>query len=192
MARGRLEVVTGCMFSGKTGELIRRLERAAIAGLSVACYKPQLDDRYSPDKAVTHYGRSFPAVALPKTISEVMEMGGDWEESSVVAIDEGNLFDEGLVSLVLSLVERGKRVIVSGLDQDFTGAPFAPMPSLMARADSLLKLTAVCTKCGRDATRTQRLVKGRPARPDDPLIQVGGTEAYEARCPDHHDVPSDE
>ena len=189
MDKGRLEVVTGCMFSGKTGELIRRLERAAIAGLKVACFKPLLDDRYAPDKAVTHYGRSFPAHPLSADARSSSDLaGGDWEEAQVIAFDEGNLFGDGLIALAVELTDKGKRVIVSGLDQDFTGSPFPPMPPLMARADSLLKLTAVCTVCGEDATRTQRLVEGRPASPSDPRILVGGTEAYEARCPDHHVV----
>lgn len=188
---GRLEVITGCMFSGKTGEMIRRLERAAIAGQGVACYKPSIDGRYSVDHAVTHYGRTFPAAPVAAGAAAPEDLPDEgWQEASVVAFDECNLFGEGLVTLAEALVGQGKRVVASGLDQDFSGSPFPPMPTLMSLADDLLKLTAVCTVCGMDATRSQRLVEGRPAPAGDPVIRVGGGEAYEARCRSHHEVPS--
>jgi len=187
--KGRLEVITGCMFSGKTEELIRRLERVRIARGKILLFKPTIDDRYSTTAVVTHYGRRFGAHLLPpgeESIDKLVEtVGADaLNECTVVAFDEGNFFSDKLPGLCETLVEMGKRVIVAGLDLDFAGRPFGPMPTLMALADQVDKLQAVCVKCGRPATRSQRLIDGRPAPPDDAVIKIGGAEVYEARCRD--------
>jgi len=186
---GRLEVITGCMFSGKTEELIRRLERVRIARGKILLFKPTIDDRYSKDAVVTHYGREFAAHLLPpgeETVEKLVDIVGEsaLAESTVVAFDEGNFFSASLCTLCEALVEMGKRVIVAGLDLTFAGQPFGPMPTLMALADDVVKLHAVCVKCGAPATRSQRLIDGRPAPPDDTVIKIGGSEVYEARCRD--------
>jgi len=183
----QLEVITGCMFSGKTEELIRRLERVRIAKGSVLLFKPTIDDRYSETAVVTHYGREFKAYLLSpgkETIGELERLvGADaLSDASVIAFDEGNFFSEIFPSLCEELVARDKRVIVAGLDLTFAGEPFGPMPILMALADRVDKLQAVCVKCGGVATRSQRLIDGRPAPKDGPVIQVGGIGTYEARC----------
>ena len=183
----QLEVITGCMFSGKTEELIRRLERVRIAKGNVLLFKPTIDDRYSETAVVTHYGREFEAYLLSpgkETIGELERLvGADaLSDASVIAFDEGNFFSEIFPSLCEELVARDKRVIVAGLDLTFAGEPFGPMPLLMALADRVDKLQAVCVKCGGVATRSQRLIDGRPAPKDGPVIQVGGIGTYEARC----------
>ena len=184
---GRLEVITGCMFSGKTEELIRRLERVRIARGKILLFKPTIDNRYSETAVVTHYGREFPAHLLPpgeETLEKLLEIAGEeaLAESTVIAFDEGNFFSDRFPELCEELVEMGKRVIVAGLDLTFAGEPFGPMPTLMALADQVDKLHAVCVKCGAPATRSQRLIDGRPAPPDDAVIKIGGQEVYEARC----------
>ncbi|HDL86251.1 MAG TPA: thymidine kinase [Candidatus Acetothermia bacterium] len=185
--QGRLEVITGCMFSGKTEELIRRLERVRIARKEIILFKPTIDNRYSERAIVTHYGREFAAHLLPPgeeslaTLERIV--GRDAiDAATVVAFDEGNFFSDKLPALCGSLVAHGKRVIVAGLDLTFAGEPFGPMPALMALADDVDKLHAVCVKCGGEATRSQRLIDGKPAPSTDAVIQVGGTEFYEARC----------
>ncbi len=185
--RGQLEVITGCMFSGKTEELIRRLERVRIARGGILLFKPTIDDRYSTTSVMTHYGREFAAHRLApgdETMDALERIVGQEaiEQAAVVAFDEGNFFSERLPSLCEELVERGKRVLIAGLDLTFAGEPFGPMPTLLALADQVDKLEAVCVKCGRPATRSQRLVDGRPASASGPVIQVGGLGSYEARC----------
>jgi len=186
-ANRQLEVIVGCMFSGKTEELIRRLERVRIAGRKILLFKPTIDDRYSTDAVVTHYGREFAAHLLSpgaETIEALSTLVGreTIEEAAVVAFDEGNFFSEQLPDLCQQLVGMGKRVIVAGLDLTFAGEPFEPMPRLMALADRVDKLQAVCVVCGGIATRSQRLIDGKPAPADGPVIQVGGVGSYEARC----------
>ncbi|MFB6290851.1 MAG: thymidine kinase [Candidatus Bipolaricaulia bacterium] len=186
---GRLEVITGCMFSGKSEELIRRVDRANIAGQTTLLFKPHLDDRYSKNAVVTHYGREFEAKLLKtgkESVSELGEVAGPDKLESVdlVAFDEGNFFSVELTEVIGDLITRNKRVIVAGLDLTFAGEPFHPMPELMAEADRLDKLHAVCTECGDAATRTQRLIDGEPAPADDQVIKVGGKGDYEARCRD--------
>jgi len=187
-AQGRqLEVITGCMFSGKTEELIRRLERVRIARGEILLFKPTIDDRYSTTSVMTHYGREFSAYLLApgEETMEALEraVGRDAiERATVVAFDEGNFFSDLLPQLCEELVQHGKRVIVAGLDLTFAGEPFGPMPRLLALADRVDKLEAVCVKCGGAATRSQRLVDGRPASTSGPVIQVGGLGSYEARC----------
>jgi thymidine kinase len=177
------------MFSGKTEELIRRLERVRIAYGQILLFKPTIDDRYSRNAIVTHYGREFEAHLLPpgsesiETLTEIIGEEG-LHAGAVVAFDEGNFFSEKLPALCEALVAMGKRVIVAGLDLTFAAEPFSPMPTLMALADQVDKLHAVCVKCGKNATRSQRLIDGEPAPVNDPVIKVGGIGSYEARCRD--------
>jgi len=185
--QAQLEVITGCMFSGKTEELIRRLERVRIARGAILLMKPTIDDRYGTNSVMTHYGRAFDAHLLEpgcETVDSLIVAVGreGLDAADVVAFDEGNFFSERLPDLCERLVATGKRVIVAGLDLTFAGEPFGPMPRLMSLADRVDKLQAVCIKCGGVATRSQRLVDGQPAPTDGPVIQIGGAETYEARC----------
>ncbi len=183
---GRLEVICGSMFCGKTEELIRRVRRAIIARQTVKVFKPQLDDRYGIQNITSHTGQSV--AAIPVASSEdilALADGG----ATVVAIDEAQFFDVGLIEVVRRLVdERSLRVILAGLDTDFRGEPFGPMPQLLSIAEEVIKLHAICVVCGEEASRTQRLVDGKPAAYDDPIILVGAQESYEARCRQHHEV----
>jgi thymidine kinase len=183
---GRVEVICGSMFSGKTEELIRRLRRAKIARQKVRVFKPVLDNRYAEEKVVSHNGQDLDAVAVAES-SDILAQAGS--ETTVVGIDEAQFFDADLPAVVDALAARGVRVVLAGLDLDFRGEPFGVMPVLMARAEEVIKLHAICVICGEDASRTQRLVNGRPANYHDPVIMVGASEVYEARCREHHDVP---
>lgn len=183
---GHVEVICGSMFCGKTDELIRRLRRATIARQKVQVFKPAIDGRYSLEKVTSHAGSEFAATPLA-TSQEVLARLEP--ETTVVAIDEAQFFDENIINVVDELAERGLRVIVAGLDLNFKGEPFGCMPVLMARAERVDKLQAICMVCGEPASRTQRLVNGKPARYDDPVIIVGAAELYEARCRAHHEVP---
>lgn len=184
-ARGRIELICGSMFSGKTEELIRRLRRAVIARQNVQVFKPVIDNRYHVQKVTSHNGAAFEAhpVAAPADILSRLN-----PTTTVVAIDEVQFFDESVVDVCETLAEQGKRVICAGLDMDFRGVPFGPMPSLMARAEEISKLHAICVVCGEEASRTQRLIEGRPAAFDDPVVLVGAAEVYEARCRQCHAV----
>mgnify|MGYP002780861027 FL=1 len=181
---GHIEVIVGPMFSGKSEELIRRVNRAVIAKQKVQVFKPAIDNRYDAVAVASHNGRTWEAQAINSVedIKERLEEG-----TQVVAIDEGQFLSDDLVQLVLDLADEGKRVIVAGLDLDFRGEPFGPMPALLAHAEMVDKLTAICS-CGRAATRTQRLIGGHPAHYDDPVILVGAAESYEPRCRDDHTV----
>lgn len=183
---GIVEVITGSMFSGKTDELIRRLRRATIARQKVQVFKPAIDNRFGVEKVTSHAGNDFAAqpVASAAEILEKLESG-----TTVVAIDEAQFFDHGVIGIVQALADRGLRVIVGGLDTDFRGEPFGPMPVLMSQAEVVDKLHAICMVCGEAASRTQRLVNGRPAYFEDPIVIVGASEMYEARCREHHEVP---
>ncbi|ERM91359.1 thymidine kinase [Caldanaerobacter subterraneus subsp. yonseiensis KB-1] len=183
---GFIEVIVGPMFSGKSEELIRRIRRAQIAKQKVQVFKPAIDDRYSIDKVVSHNGSSINAISVTKA-SEILDLLE--EDTQVVAIDEIQFFDHSLVDVVREIADMGKRVICAGLDMDFRGEPFGPTPYIMAIAESVDKLTAICVKCGNPATRTQRLINGKPAKYDDPIILVGAHETYEARCRKCHEVP---
>ncbi len=185
---GSIEVVTGSMFSGKTDELIRRLRRATIARQKVQVFKPIIDNRYHSDKVASHAGTVFDA--LPIHCSDDLIPTLD-PETSVVGIDEAQFFDEGIVAVAQALANQGKRVIVAGLDTDFRGEPFGCMPTFLAIAERVDKLQAICMVCGEAACRTQRLVNGRPAHYHDPVVIVGASEMYEARCREHHQVPRD-
>ncbi|GGM04948.1 thymidine kinase [Deinococcus aerophilus] len=193
---GHLEVVVGPMFSGKSEELIRRVTRAVIARQNVQVFKPALDDRYHASAVASHAGRSVQALAV-RHVADIREhlsgadrlLGVDrLPLPDVVGIDEVQFFDTAVVELALELADLGVRVILAGLDLDFRAEPFGPMPQLLARAESVEKLTAICTVCGAPATRSQRLIGGQPARFDDPVVLVGAQESYEARCRVHHEV----
>lgn len=183
---GSIEVITGSMFCGKTDELIRRLRRATIARQKVQVFKPVIDNRYALEKVTSHAGSEYAARPVPgaRAILDHLEPA-----TTVVGIDEAQFFDGDIVPLAQQLVDRGVRVIITGLDTDFRGEPFGPMPVLMAKADVVDKLHAICMVCGGSACRSQRLVDGRPARYDDPVVIVGVAEIYEARCRAHHEVP---
>ncbi len=183
---GWLEVICGSMFSGKSEELIRRVRRATFAKQEVKVFKPAIDNRYSEEAVVSHNGASVIAISVA-TAEEILEYIS--EKTDVVAIDEVQFFDEQIVEIVQTLADSGYRVIAAGLDQDFRGEPFGPVPTLMAIAESVTKLQAVCTVCGSPASRTQRLINGKPASYYDPVILVGASESYEPRCRHHHEVP---
>ena len=183
---GYIEVITGSMFCGKTDELIRRLRRATIARQKVQVFKPAIDNRYAVEKVTSHAGGEYEALPVQNAAEIKTKLAPD---STVVAIDEAQFFDASLIPLVQELADRGLRVIVAGLDTDFRGEPFGPMPTLMAQAEVVDKLHAICMVCGEPASRTQRLVNDRPARYDDPVVIVGASELYEARCRKHHSVP---
>jgi thymidine kinase len=172
-APGSIEVITGSMFSGKTEELIRRLKRALFARQRVQAFKPRIDDRYDASRIVSHESLSVDAVAVA-TSASLLERVDDGTQ--VVAIDEAQFFDRGIVDVADELARRGLRVIVAGLDQDYLGRPFHPMPELMAIAEEVTKVRAVCTACGGTASRSQRLL------PSSGTVLVGGSESYEARC----------
>lgn len=184
---GSLEVITGSMFCGKTDELIRRLRRAKIAKQKVQVFKPKIDNRYAEAKVTSHAGSEFDAIPIDKAadIRALID-----PETTVVAIDEAQFLDAEIVPIVNFLADNGLRVIVAGLDTDFRGEPFGSMPILVAQAESVEKLHAICMVCGQDASRTQRLVNGKPANYNDPVVIVGAAELYEARCRQHHEVPN--
>jgi thymidine kinase len=184
--KGHIEVVCGSMFSGKTEELIRRVRRAQIAQQQVQVFKPTLDDRYGVQSVTSHNGVNVDAVSV-QSANEILDLVEP--DVRVVAIDEAQFFGEEVCDACNALTERGLRVIVAGLDMDFRGEPFGPMPLLLAQAESVDKLRAICVICGQEASRTQRLIDGHPANYDDPVILVGATEVYQARCRNCHEVP---
>jgi thymidine kinase len=183
---GSIEVICGSMFSGKTDELIRRLVRATIARQKVQVFKPSIDIRYAVEKVTSHAGSDYDAIPVQKA-AEIRE--GIEPDTTVVGIDEAQFFDPEVIQVAQELATRGIRVLVAGLDTDFRGEPFGPMPILMSMAEDVDKLHAICMVCGNEASRTQRLVNGKPARFDDPVVIVGASEMYEARCREHHEVP---
>jgi thymidine kinase len=177
---GSIEVITGSMFSGKTEELIRRVKRAVYARQKIQAFKPRIDDRYDSSSIVSHAAaaggdKSGVLEAVAVATSESLE-SRVLDETQVVAIDEAQFFDRGIVDVAQRLADRGVRVLVAGLDQDYLGRPFHPMPELMAVAELVTKVHAVCTVCGDTASRSQRLV------PEGATVLVGGSESYEARC----------
>jgi thymidine kinase len=183
---GSIEVICGSMFCGKTDELIRRLRRAEIARKTVQVFKPAIDNRYEEQRVASHAGSTFEAVAI-NSANEIMRNLKN--ETTVVGIDEAQFFDESVVEVSQYLADHGIRVIIAGLDMNFKGEPFGCMPVLMALAERVDKLQAICMVCGEPASRTQRLVNGKPARYSDPVVIVGASEMYEARCRQHHEVP---
>jgi thymidine kinase len=184
---GWIEVIAGVMFSGKSEELMRRVRRALIAKKRVQVFKSHLDRRYAGlYKVSSHDGRTIEAVPIDS--AEQITLRVD-PMAQVIAIDEAQFLDAGIVPLVTSLAERGRRVLVAGTDTDFRGEPFGYMPQLMAVAEVVSKLHAICVLCGQPASRNQRLIDGRPAPYDSPTIMVGAAENYEARCRACHQVP---
>jgi len=183
---GWIEVIAGVMFAGKSEELIRRVRRAIIARKRVQVFKSHLDDRYGLYRVTTHDGLSVEAQPADSSAEIMREVRPDTE---VVAIDEAQFLDPGVIEVCTALAARGVRVIVAGTDTDFRGEPFGAMPQLLAVAEVIDKLHAICVQCGDPACRNQRLIDGRPARYDSPTIMVGGSESYEARCRHCHDVP---
>ena len=184
---GWIEVICGSMFSGKSEELIRRVRRAHYGKIPVQVFKPAIDDRYHEENVVSHSGNSV--VAVPIQSSQDL-YDAVREETQVIAIDEVQFFDEGIVDVIDQLASEDKRVICAGLDMDFRGEPFTMMPELLSRAEFVTKLQAICLSCGAPASRTQRLIDGEPARFEDPVILVGASESYEPRCRHCHDVPN--
>lgn len=183
---GWIEVICGSMFSGKTEELLRRLRRAVIARQTVQLFKPAIDNRYGVATIASHNGLRWEG--------EVVENAAELLANvrcgvTVVAIDEVQFFDDAVIAVCNQLAQQGLRVIVAGLDTDFRGEPFGALPHLMAQAEMIDKLHAICMKCGSEACRTQRLIDGRPAFYEDPVVLIGASEAYEARCRACHEVP---
>ncbi len=183
---GWIEIVCGSMFSGKTEELIRRIRRAKIAKQKLQVFKPALDNRYHAEQVASHNGLEWEAIPVgnAREILERLE-----PDTSVVAVDEVQFFDWEISEVCNELARRGLRVILAGLDMDFRGEPFGPLPLLMAEAEEVTKLQAICVVCGAPASRTQRLIDHQPAAYDEPVILVGGSESYEARCRHCHQVP---
>jgi thymidine kinase len=184
---GWMEVIAGSMFSGKTEELLRRVRRATIARKRVQVFKSHLDDRYAGLWAVSsHDRRTFEATPVDSSSQILLRLD---PMAQVIAIDEVQFLDAGIVNVVASLADRGRRVIMAGIDTDFRGEPFGPMPQLMAMSEVVDKLHAICVLCGSPASRTQRLIEGKPAPYESPTIMVGAADSYEARCRACHQVP---
>ncbi|MBN2877356.1 MAG: thymidine kinase [Bacilli bacterium] len=183
---GWIEVITGPMFAGKTEELIRRIKRLQYADQNIVVFKPAIDTRYANDEVVSHNNSRTRSISITKA-TEIMDYVN--ENTDVIAIDEIQFLSEEAVDICEYLADQGKRVIVSGLDRDFRGEPFSFMPKLLSLAEYVTKLSAICVKCHTPATRTQRIIDGKPANYHDPIILVGAKDSYEARCRDCHEVP---
>lgn len=184
---GWIELVCGSMFSGKTEELLRRIRRAEIARKRLQVFKPRVDDRYGIIRVASHDGVARDDALVVESAAEILAHVKP--DTEVVAIDEIQFFDWAIADVCTELADRGIRVIGAGLDQDFRGEPFGPMPLLLSLAERIDKLHAICVVCGASASRTQRLIDDRPANYHDPIILVGGSESYEARCRTCHEVP---
>ena len=178
---GWIEVITGCMFSGKTEELIRRLRRAQIAKQKVKIFKPLIDTRYSESSIVSHNDQSLPSIQI-KDIKDVLKLS---EDSQVIGIDEAQFFSDEIVDICNELADKGKRVIVVGLDQDYRGIPFEPMPRLLSIAEYITKSLAICVECGNPADKTQRKTTSSER------VIVGASDIYEARCRKCHYIPKE-
>ncbi len=185
---GCIEVICGSMFSGKSEELIRRIHRVQIAKKKIQVFKPTIDNRYDVQYINSHNGTRVEAINIIKSKEMLEKVEPDTE---VIAIDEAQFYDDDIVFVCQELADQGKRVIIAGLDQDFRGEPFGPIPKLLATAEHVDKLQAICMVCGNTASRTQRLVNGQPAKYSDPTILIGAKESYEARCRKCHDVPKE-
>jgi thymidine kinase len=183
---GWIELICGSMFSGKSEELIKRVNRAQFAKQKMVIFKPSIDDRYAKEAVVSHNGSSV----MAKPVMRSTEIFNHVDSSiDIIAIDEVQFFDEKIVEVSQQLANSGYRVILAGLDQDFRGEPFGPMPLLLSLAEFVTKLQAVCAVCGSPSSRTQRLIDGKPASYDEPVILVGASESYEPRCRHHHEIP---
>lgn len=185
LASGTIEVICGPMFAGKSEELLRRINRLVYAKKKFLVFKPSIDNRYSETEVVSHNQHKYKAIALmdPKKILDYYE-----NDLDAICIDEIQFFDEAIINVIDFYANHGVRVIVAGLDMDFKGDPFMITAKLLAKAEYVTKLTAICTVCGKSATRTQRLINGEPASINDPVVLVGASESYEARCRHHHIV----
>jgi thymidine kinase len=184
---GWVELICGSMFSGKTEELLRRVRRAEIARKKIQLFKPTIDNRYGLVRVASHNGVAREDAVVVRCAGEILSLLQP--DTEVVAVDEVQFFDPEVADVCDALANRGLRIIAAGLDQDFRGEPFGPIPLLLARAEQVDKLNAICVVCGASASRTQRLINGHPARYDEPIILVGGSESYEARCRTCHEVP---
>lgn len=182
---GYIEVVCGPMFAGKTEELIRRIKRLEYAKIKYIIFSPKVDNRYKDNNITSHNKNTKEAISIDKANEVFKYLNKDIE---VVIIDEAQFFDEEIVKVIDKLADEGYRVIVGGLDRDFKGEPFGPMPQILAIAEVVTKLTAICTVSGQPATRTQRIIDGRPADYNDPLVLIGASESYEPRSRKNHEV----
>lgn len=183
---GWLEVICGCMFAGKTEELIRRIHVLSYAKKNIIVFKPKIDNRYSQEEIVSHAGTHISCIVVDKG-QDILKYVQD--DTEVVAIDEVQFFDRDIIDVCEYLADKGLRVMVAGLDKDFRGEPFGVMPELLTRAEFVTKLTAVCAKCGAPATRTQRLLNGEPAPFEQPVVFIGAEDHYEPRCRHCHEIP---
>ncbi|AGM25629.1 thymidine kinase [Spiroplasma syrphidicola EA-1] len=182
---GWIEVITGCMFAGKTEEFIRRVVRLSYAKYKIQIFKPSIDNRYAEEKVVSHSAKAIDAIAVLDSAELLTKLEPD---TLVVGIDEVQFFDQNIVETIDSLANRGIIVIVNGLDKDFRGEPFLNVERLMSRAEEVKKLHAICVQCGNLANRTQRLINGQPANYYDPIVLIGEKDKYEARCRHCHEV----
>lgn len=184
---GYVEVISGCMFAGKTEELLRRIRVLSYGTQKIQLFKPLIDNRYEEDMVVSHNGTKHESIQIKNAIDILLHIN---EDSEIVAIDEVQFFDEDIIMVIDKLADNGIRVMVAGLDLDFRGEPFGVMPELITKAEFVVKLTAICTKCGAPGTRSQRNINGKPADYYDPVIMVGASESYEAVCRHCHEVPN--
>ena len=183
---GWIECICGSMFSGKSEELLRRIKRGVIAKQKVLLFKPSIDNRYDENRVSTHNGNSYDSISIEKS-SDILNFVKD-TNYDIIGIDEIQFFDNDIVKVINKLADEGIRVIVAGLDMDFKAEPFHPMPEIMAISEMVTKLHAVCNKCGKEASRSQRLINGKPAKYDDPIVVIGASESYEARCRHCHEI----
>jgi len=183
---GWMEVITGSMYAGKTEELLRRIRRIKYARKEVLIFKPVIDNRYSNDEIVSHNNERINSITI-NDASEIIEYLGKYLPYAI-AVDEMQFLGDNMITIASDLADKGIRVILAGLDTDFRGEPFGIMPELLARAEYVTKLYAICNVCGAPASRTQRIINGKPAHYDDPIIMIGAQEHYEARCRHCHIV----
>lgn len=183
---GWIECICGSMFSGKSEELLRRIKRGLIAKQKILLFKPTIDNRYIADKVSTHNGNSYDSICINNAIEIYDYIKND--SYDIIGIDEVQFFDKNIITIINDLADRGIRVIVAGLDMDFKGEPFFPVPEIMAISEIVTKLHAVCSVCGCEASRSQRLIDGKPAKYNDPIVVVGASESYEARCRHCHKI----
>lgn len=188
LREGWIEIICGSMFAGKTEELCRRIRRIQYAKKTVVVFKPVIDNRYGTKEVVSHNNTRVKSVDITKA-SEILEYFKDKPLPYAIAIDEVQFFDKDVIGICEEYANKGIRVICAGLDKDFRGEPFGVMPDLLSRAEYVTKLNAICQVCGGIATRTQRIIDGKPAYYEDPIIVVGAKECYEARCRHCHEVP---
>ena len=183
---GWIECICGSMFSGKSEELLRRIKRGVIAKQKVLLFKPSIDNRYDENRVSTHNGNSYDSISIEKS-SDILNFVKD-TKYDIIGIDEIQFFDNDIVKIINKLADDGIRVIVAGLDMDVKAEPVHPMPEIMAISEMVTKLHAVCNKCGKEASRSQRLINGKPAKYDDPIVVIGASESYEARCRHCHEI----